>query len=188
VKTIIIGLGNPILSDDSVGIKVARILQERVKDGTVPDLRTGLPVSLGEVVESGLSPSANINIDVVEIYAGGIRLMDAMVGYERAVIIDAMVTGKVSPGSLQTLPLSALISTRNMACMHDTNISTALELGKMIGLKLPDHISIFGIEAKDVETFSEELTEEVEKAVPEVVENIIKNIFGGGYENRRILL
>lgn len=150
MKTIVIGLGNPILSDDSVGIKVSRILKERV--------------------------FAENDIDVVEIYAGGMRLMDAMVGYERAVIIDAMVTGKLSPGSLQTLPLSALISTRNMTCMHDTNILTALEFGRMLGIKLPEDITVFGIEAKDVETFGEELTSGVSEAVSAVVDRIVNSL------------
>jgi hydrogenase maturation protease len=145
VKTIIIGLGNPILSDDSVGIKVARILQERLKDG----------------------------IDIIEAYAGGMRLMDAMVGYDRAFIVDAMVTEDSMPGAIRSLCLSDLISTRNMLCAHDMNLATAIEMGKMLGLHLPSEIRIWGIEAADVETFSEELTEDVAKAVPAVIEKIM---------------
>jgi hydrogenase maturation protease len=157
MKTIVIGLGNPIMTDDGVGIKIARELKDRLSS-------------------SNGSNGLNCSIDIVEAYAGGLRLMDELAGYDRAVIIDAMVTGRVSPGAVQMLPLSALISTRNMTCMHDTNIPTALELGSMLGLKLPEEITVFGIETKDVETFGEELTEDVEKAVPFVVDDVIRHL------------
>ena len=150
MKTIIIGLGNPIVSDDSVGIKVSRELRDRLngRDG----------------------------IDIAEAYAGGIRLMDVMVGYEKAIIVDAIVTGNSMPGTIHSLSISDLVSTRNIVSTHDTNLSTALEMGKMLGLPLPSEIDIWGIEAMDVETFSEELTEDVAKAVPLVVQKIVDEL------------
>lgn len=155
MKTVIIGLGNPILRDDSVGIKVAR------------------------EINSLLATRYSLqHIDVVEVYAGGLRLMDEMAGYDRAVIIDAMVTGSAKPGSFRIFPLSSLISTKNMTCMHDSNVLTALDLGKMLGLKLPDNITVIGIEAKDVGTFGEELTEDVEKAVHIVVKKVMQEVIG----------
>jgi Ni,Fe-hydrogenase maturation factor len=62
--------------------------------------------------------------------------------------------------------------------MHDTNITTAIEFGKMLGLKLPDDITIVGIEAKDVESFGNELTEDVKKAVPVAVKKVMQEIIG----------
>ena len=152
MKTIIIGLGNPIVSDDSVGIKVSRELRDRLNgyDG----------------------------IDIIEAYAGGIRLMDVMVGYEKAIIVDAMVTVNGLPGTIHSLSITDLVITRNIVSTHDTNLSTALEMGKMLGLSLPSEIDIWGIEAADVETFSEELTENVAKAVPIVVQKIVGELGG----------
>ncbi|BCB95203.1 hydrogenase expression/formation protein [Dissulfurispira thermophila] len=152
MKTVVIGLGNPILSDDSVGIKVAREI-ERFK-----------------------IQNSKLKINIIEAYAGGLRLMDELIGYDRAIIIDAMVTGNVKPGSFKVLPLSSLVTTRNISCTHDTNILTAIEFGKMLGLKLPDDITIIGIEAKDVETFAEELTDDVHKAVTIVASKIVDEI------------
>jgi len=150
MRTIIIGLGNPIVSDDSVGIKVSRELRGHL--------------------------NAHGGIDIAEAYAGGIRLMDAMVGYEKAIIVDAIVTGNGLPGTIHSLSISDLVSTRNIVCTHDTNLLTALEMGKMLGLPLPSEIDIWGIEAMDVETFSEELTEDVAKAVPLVVQKIVADL------------
>lgn len=145
-KTVVIGLGNPILSDDSVGIKVAGLLRERL--GCWPGM-----------------------VDVKEVYAGGIRLMDEMAGYERAIIIDAVVLGG-APGSVSLLSAGDVYGARHLASTHDTGLATALETGRILGLTLPSDIMILGIEARDVETFSEELTDEVKQAVPVAVEQV----------------
>ncbi|MBA4372710.1 MAG: peptidase M52 [Thermodesulfovibrio sp.] len=157
MKTVVIGLGNPILTDDSVGIKVSR---------AVGDL-------LAQQCESSRGSDT---VDIKEVYAGGIRLMDAMTGYDRACIVDAMVTGRFRPGAVSEFDLAELCSTRNIVCTHDTNLATALELGRMLDLHLPSRIKIWGIEACDVTTFGEELTEEIACAVPVAVSAILSEL------------
>ena len=149
-KTVIIGLGNPVLTDDGVGLKVAQALRDE----------------LGS--ESG--------IDVKELYAGGIRLIDALTGYERAVIIDALVTGERSSGTICMLSESDLGSARNISSTHDINLSTALEMGRMLGYKLPGDIRVIGIEAEEVGRFGEMLTESVARAVPQAVRLICEEL------------
>ncbi len=155
-KTVIIGLGNPILTDDGVGIKVARALRDEL--------------------------GSNSSIDIKELYAGGIRLLDAMTGYEKAVLVDAMVTGKRSPGTICSVSDSELGSARNIASTHDINFATALELGRMLGIRLPGDIKVFGIEAEEVERFGETLTDNVARAVPQVVRLITEDM---GLEKER---
>ena len=147
--TIIIGLGNPILSDDSVGIKAARRLKEVLKNRT--------------------------DVEVVEVYAGGLRLMDALVGYTKAVIIDAMQTGR-PPGTVRKFTVADLPKTRNLTSTHDVDLPTALMLARTTGQHVPDEIVIYGIEAGDVATFSESLTPDVERAVSAVVELAMQNV------------
>ena len=147
MRTIVVGLGNPILSDDSVGIKVAGQVKALLK----PD--------------SG--------VDVAEINVGGIRLMEAIAGYERAIIVDAMKSGNCPPGTIQWLTLDSLKKTRNMVCAHDGDLLTALELGRSLGLEIPNNVEILGIEAYDVENFSEELTGNVLEALPTAVSEVL---------------
>jgi hydrogenase maturation protease len=146
-KTIIIGLGNPIMSDDSVGMQVVR----RVRD------------TLGE----------REDVTFAEASVGGMRLMDFMVGFDRAIIVDAMVTGLHKPGTVKTFLVTDLITTKNTISSHDTNLSTALEAGRICGLQLPSQVNIFGIEARDVNTCSEVVSEDVGQAVPIVADRII---------------
>lgn len=157
MKTVIIGLGNPILTDDSVGIKVSRAIREHLD-------------------HQGETDRENDTIEIKEIYAGGIRLMDAMIGYDQACIVDAMVTGRYDAGKVSEYELDELCGTRNIVCTHDTNLSTAIELGRMLEMHLPSRIRIWGIEASDVTSFGEKLTDEVELAVPIAVNAILSEL------------
>ncbi|MDA8164937.1 MAG: hydrogenase maturation protease [Desulfobacteraceae bacterium] len=147
MKTVVIGLGNPILTDDGVGVKAARLLTARLQERE--------------------------EVDVLELHAGGLRLLDGMAGYQRAFLIDATVAGDCPPGTVRALTLAECGRTRNMACSHDTALLPALAMGDLLGCPLPAEIRIWGVEAADVETFGEELTPPVAAALPEVVELVM---------------
>ena len=110
MKILVLGLGNPLVSDDSVGLRVAAELKSRLADRP--------------------------EIDVGEDYWGGLRLMERLVGYERAVVIDAIRTG-APPGTIHFLRPDAL-PTQRSASAHDVNLPTALALGRHAGLRLPE--------------------------------------------------
>ena len=148
--SVVIGLGNPILGDDAVGLHVAQAL------------KTELAGVAGVVIK--------------ELHAGGMRVMDAIAGFERAVIVDAMCTGALRPGSVRRLEVDQLGQARNLASTHDTNLPTALALGRMLGLRMPSAVTIFGIEALEVETFGEVLSADVRRAVPEAVRLIAREL------------
>jgi hydrogenase maturation protease len=150
IRTVIIGLGNPILRDDSVGVAVARQLAGRVG-------QTGA-------------------VEIREVYAGGLRLLDALIGFDRAIIIDAIVTKENLPGRVHRLTVDDVQTTWNSVSVHDMNLPTALAMGAMLDLHLPDRIDLWGIEGADMESFGESLTVEVARAVPLVVNAIAGDI------------
>jgi hydrogenase maturation protease len=136
--TLVLGLGNPILSDDGAGPAVARELEGR------------------------LDPQ---EVTITEATLGGLNLLDLMVGYERVIIIDAIKTEGGRPGRIYRLEPDALATTRYAASVHDVNLATALELGKRLGLTLPREIVIFAIEVEDTEHFGETFTPVVAAAI-----------------------
>jgi hydrogenase maturation protease len=148
-KTLILGLGNPILSDDSAGCQVALALKKR----THPP-----------------------NVDIQEAAIAGLEILDMIAGYDRIIIIDAIQTEKGKPGQIHRFGPELLSSTRHSGTPHDVNIATALELGRKLMLKLPRDIIIFAIEVEDVTSFSEECTPAVKKALPECVEMVIREL------------
>jgi hydrogenase maturation protease len=146
-NTIIVGLGNPILSDDGAGIQASRRLHEVLTERK--------------------------DVKVIEAYAGGLRLLDLLVGCQRAIIIDAMETRDCEPGTIRRFSPSDLKATRNVSSSHDTSLANALETARALGMKVPEEVIIFGIEAGVVDSFSEELSEKVAAAVPEVIEMVL---------------
>jgi len=148
-KTLILGLGNPILSDDGVGCHVAAALKERLRD------------------------SAS---DIMETSIAGLDFLDLMTGYDRVIIIDAIRTVAGTPGQIYRLDLEAFTATRHAASPHDVNLATALELGYRLGLDLPSHVDIFAVEVEDTSRYSEECTPAVTAAIPRCAEMVVQEL------------
>jgi hydrogenase maturation protease len=145
--TLIIGLGNPILKDDSVGLRVVRELGKRV---TGEDIR--------------IQEACFANIDLLE----GIGSCD------RLILIDSIKTEGGRPGELYQFGLDDFRSTLHLSSPHDINLATALELGKRLGMDIPGEIQIYAIEVEDNQTFCETCSPLVEEAIPRVVEEITR--------------
>ena len=154
MKTIVVGLGNPILGDDGVGWQIARQVQ----------LRSEFP----------------LDVDVDCLSVGGISLMERLIGYDRAILIDSFVTNKNPVGtlfcfSLDELPNQAL---GHIFSAHDTTLQNALKVGQELGALLPKEITVVAVEAQDVYDFSEQLTPAVAAAVPTAIQAIL-DLLGG---------
>lgn len=141
MKTLLVGLGNPILGDDGVGWKVA----EEVKKKIPADLR----------------------VDVECLSLGGISLMEHLIGYRRAILVDAFALDEPI-GSILMLKLDDMpnYSAYHTTSAHDTSLQNAIAMGKSLGAKLPDEVMVVGIATKRIHEFSEELSPPVANAVP----------------------
>ena len=153
MKTLVLGLGNPILTDDGVGVWVA----EAVRKALPPD-----------------SP-----VEICEISVGGLRLMERMLGYERVILVDAFQPGHGEAGSFRRLTyqeLQAGSPTQHTACAHDTSVVTALEAADRMGLPVPREIVIFAIAVEDVMDFGETPTPAVAAAIPRVAAAVLAEL------------
>ncbi|MGA7194483.1 MAG: hydrogenase maturation protease [Anaerolineales bacterium] len=150
MKTLIIGLGNPILGDDGVGWKVAQELTTLI------------------------DPDTSVEIDCASL--GGLSLMERMLGYQRVIVIDSMETGQSAEGCVKVFPLAALENpyAGHSASAHDASLMTALQAAQSIGAEIPARVDVVAIEAKNVYDFSDDLSPEIEKAVPLAAEEVLK--------------
>lgn len=149
-KTLILGLGNTILTDDGVGIYVSRELGKRL-DGA--------------------------DVDVMEASLGGLELLDPMIGYARAILIDAMPLSDREIGDIVRLTPEDLEGGSAMA-RHHVPFHEALQVGRHLGMDLPEAITIYGIQVKDTMTFGESCTEELAACIPRIVDDILESEFG----------
>ncbi len=152
MKVLVLGVGNPILSDDGVGIHVAREL----KKGEMPE------------------------VDVEELAASGLELLDVVRGYDKVVIIDAIQTTNGRPGELHILEEKDFEKSIHGSSPHGINIATALALGrKLVPDEMPKEVVFFAVEAEDLVNVSENLTPKVAKALPRIVERVRKELLSG---------
>jgi len=145
MNTLILGIGNPILTDDGVGIRIAQRLKEE-----------------------------NAKLKVIETSEAGITLLDLVAGYDKLIIIDSIKTEKGKPGDLYKLELEDLKPSKDFSSSHGIGIATAFELGQRLGYRLPKFVSIYAVEIKDNTTFGEKCTEEVEQRIPFIVKQIVR--------------
>ena len=149
MKTLVLGIGNPILSDDGVGIRVVQEVGNKLTDAQVT---------------------------VSETSAAGLSLLDSIIGYDKVIIIDAIQIQEGKAGQIYRMKPEDFSFAKRISSPHQINLVTALELGKMLNLAMPREIDVFAVEAKDTDTFSEKCTPEVERAVPEVVKMVLENL------------
>jgi hydrogenase maturation protease len=145
MKTLVMGFGNPILTDDAVGIRIAEELARELPD-----------------------------ITVVATSEAGLSILDEVTGYDRLVIIDSIKTGKGRPGEVYKLELEDLEPKSDFSSSHGLDIATAFRLGAMLGYPLPREVSIYAVEVKDNTTFGEVFTPAVERSIPLIIEQIMK--------------
>ena len=159
---LIIGLGNPLLADDGVGWRVVEALADRL----------GLEIGARD-------PGACIELDRMAL--GGLTLMERLVGYRRAILVDAVAGGGEPAGTVSVRPVADLErgAAAHLDSSHDAPLSAALDAGRGLGAQLPSEIIVVGIEAARVDTFDERLSPAVAAAVPDAVTRVLA-LWGGG--------
>jgi hydrogenase maturation protease len=150
MKTIVLGIGNLILKDDGVGVHVANELKEKIN-------------------------SPDITID--EAITGGMNLVDLIVGYDKAIIIDAVKSKDSQKGEVKRIKLDNF-TTMHSCNPHDVSLAEAIEMAKKLGQdKIPKDIVIIGIMMKQIPCeFGEELSKEIAAAVPKAVEMTLNEL------------
>lgn len=165
--TLIIGLGNPILGDDGVGWVVAENIQENIKKH--PEIFKG-------------------EFEIKFLSLGGLSLMEQIEGFTEVIIIDSIHTGTNPNGTVISLPLSKLpnLSSGHSTAVHDTSLASALEVGRLMNMVLPDEVWVVAVETDEIFTFSEELSEFAIKGAVEATK-IVQNLLTIGPKEQLII-
>jgi len=141
MRTLLLGMGNPLLSDDAVGIRLAGDFSRRL--GYLAGL---------EIIE--------------DCTASGVDLLQIIEGYDRLLLVDSIKTREGVPGNWFHFTAERLRETIHLTNIHDANFATTLSLGRQLGMPLPSdqEIHVFAVEIFDDFTFSETMTDKLEKA------------------------
>lgn len=149
MKTLVLGVGNPILSDDSAGLRVAQALKGRFDEHQVTVLET-----------------SRSWFDIVDMFPG----------HERVIIIDAIQMREQKIGEVCRLSPENLEAGAYCISPHHVNFAGALKAAKRLGMALPSEIVIFAIGVGDVTTLSEDCAPQVKRAIEVAVEMVTREL------------
>src|SRR3972149_5297457 len=114
LRTLILGLGNPILSDDAVGLLVARAVFERI---------------------------GGDDADLIEAATSGMQTVQLLSRYDRAIIIDS-VQDESRIGEVRRLGIEEL-ERKGLPSSHGVTLGQAVGLARQVGMPIPDPILVF---------------------------------------------
>lgn len=134
---LVLGLGNDILGDDALGLVATRIIRDEF----------------------------NGEFDTVEMASSGLDLLEVMEGYERALLLDSVITRKCPPGTILELSKEDF-SEYCAVSPHYASLSDIFELAKRLEVKFPSEIRILAMEIEYPSTLIEGLSPETQKALP----------------------
>ena len=140
-KVLLLALGNDLLGDDGVAFYVARALKEEF----------------------------NEHVDIIESSEAGLALMEMMEGYEQALLLDAIVTGRYQPGTI--VEFSPDDFRKVIApSPHYAGIPEVLSMAKHLNISIPQDLRILALEVENPYDFCQTLSPSVEQALPGYVE------------------
>jgi len=147
-RVLILGLGNPLLGDEGVGVRVA----EELKGLELPD-----------------------GVAVAEGGTAGLGLVGLMEGYQKVIIVDAADMGHPPGRVVRFTPLEARLKTVEIPLsLHQLGLGEALALAKALEVA-PAELVIIGIQPRRVE-MGAGLSSEVEGAIPQIIRIILDEL------------
>jgi hydrogenase maturation protease len=146
-RTLVLALGNPIRSDDGVGVAALRCLEA---DRRVPD-----------------------SVDLVEGGTKGLELVAYISGMSRLLVLDAVDVGAIA-GTILCIRDEELRSLPGNGNVHDLALADILNALRLLGQE-PQEIILLGIQPATTE-LGTSLSESVESSLPLLVEAAVAQL------------
>ena len=144
---LILGIGNILLRDEGVGVRVI----ERMQKIPLPD-----------------------NVELVDGGTAGADLLDVLADRRKVIIIDA-VQADCEPGTVLRFTADDLVRPDGVGMsLHELGLGEALIMTKQLGCE-PKEVVVFGIKPRDI-SCGLELSEQISASLPKVVELVLAEI------------
>lgn len=144
---LVLALGNDLIADDGLGPAAAALLAPH------------------------LSPQVELKTSA----AAGMELLEELVGFEAAIIIDAVKTGAAPAGTIFRYRLEDL-SPVAAPSAHWAGLPEAQAVAHHLGLPFPREVVIFAVEAQDLTTIGHPLSPPVQQSLPVLESQILEEL------------
>jgi len=147
MRTLVLGLGNELAGDDAVGIVAARRVRERVDN----------------------------EVDVVETSASGLALIELLSGYDRAVLVDAIRTGRAPVGTIVEMELTE-VGTVVAPSLHQAGLAELAAVAERSRIAFPSEATVLAVEVTDPFTLGAPMSPAIEGSVPALVDRVLARL------------
>ncbi|HEX9861581.1 MAG TPA: HyaD/HybD family hydrogenase maturation endopeptidase [Nitrospirota bacterium] len=138
---IVLGLGNILLKDEGVGVRVIERMQ---RDYAFPE-----------------------GVTLFDGATAGLDLMPVIEGYEKVIIVDTVKTGE-PPGSIFRFTLDDIkLKVPYKTSLHQIGVVEMFAIAEAMGKK--HDAVIIGVQPFDMSSWGLELTPDIEAKVPEII-------------------
>jgi hydrogenase maturation protease len=155
---LVLGVGNILLRDEGIGVKVIQQLEAEY--------------------------AFSSNVELMDGGTLGLRLIDPISRTDHLIVVDAVQNGE-SPGTLYRLPTEELakkVTFKNS--LHQLDLLETLAYVEILGNR-PSAV-ILGVEPADISPWGTDLTEVVQSRLPELCVRVLEEVekAGGSYRVR----
>ena len=154
-KILVLGVGNILLRDEGIGVRVVEKLEKEYRFSS--------------------------NVELMDGGTLGMRLVDPVYQSDYVIVVDAVQNGEVLGTVYRLSPEDLNKRLKFNNSLHQLDLVEALVYAEMLG-KRPDAV-IIGIEPADISPWGTEMTETIEARLPEMCLRVLDEIekAGGSY-------
>jgi len=147
--TVVLGLGNPLMGDEGIGVYLIERLTR--------------------------SAAEYPSVDFVDAGTGGLSVLQYLDGRRKAVLIDCAFMDE-QPGAIRRFTPQEVRSTKVLAheSLHEVDLMRVIEIGRQLD-QAPREIVIFGIQPEQVE-FGQGLSPTLMESIDEYVALILQEL------------
>lgn len=151
-KLLILGMGNPIVGDDGIGIHVS------------------------EKLAAAIPPEHGDQVDVEHTFESYMVLLDYMDRYDRIVIVDAMRDDTCAIGRLRVFDVQCDAAAVRTLSSHGVGLESVLALASKAAHGSPARVSVYAVNIGPPTDFHEGLSPQVQCAADRLVERILLDL------------
>jgi hydrogenase maturation protease len=147
--TLILGLGNDILTDDGIGPKLVQKLEK-------------------DLIQ------ANVVLKTAAV--GGLEIIEQIKDYRKVIIIDGIKKTNGVPGTVYHMSTGNYKETLHLSNFHDLTFLAALQLAEQMEIPTPEQIEILAIEIIEDLVFSNKFSQAIEKKYEQIYREVLEEV------------
>lgn len=154
-EILVIGLGNPLMADEGIGVVLIERLEALARQDRIPGAG---------------------RIQFHDGGTGGMNLLHVLAGRQKAVLIDCALMG-TQPGTIQRFTPDQVQTVKKLShlSLHEVDILKVLDISRQLG-ECPQDVVFFGIEPHEIcQRMS--LSPLLQAQIPHYLQTLLQELF-----------